>query len=371
MQPTMPILAFANPAAQLAAHRGAIDAAIAAVFDGAVYIQGKAHDAFERAFAAYIGTQDAIGCGNGTDALVLALRAGGIGAGDKVIAPAHTAQATISAIRLTGATPVFVDVDPATALMTPALVEAALTPEVKAVVLVHLYGNPADAVTVRQLCDARGVFLVEDCAQATGATLMGRRAGSIGHAGTFSFFPTKNLGAVGDGGMVTTQDPALAARLRALRTYGWDQQRLCQIDGMNSRLDELQAAILGVKLPFLDTDNARRRAIAARYDAGLGGLAVDLPHVGAGGEHVFHLYVIGLDRRDEMLAHLKSHGIVAGIHYAVPSHLHPAFRPFASGALPVTERLAGRILSLPIYPELSDADADRVIDAVRGFFDAR
>lgn len=367
----MQTLAFANPAAQLAAHRAAIDAAIDAVFDGAIYIQGKAHDAFEHAFAAYIGTKDAVGCGNGTDALVLALRAGGIGAGHQVIAPAHTAAATISAIRLTGGTPVFVDVDPATTLTTPALIEAALTPEVKAVVLVHLYGNPADAHAVRQLCDERGIFLVEDCAQATGATLSGQRVGSIGHVGTFSFFPTKNLGAIGDGGMVTTRDPAIAAKLRALRTYGWDKDRLCQIDGMNSRLDEVQAAILSVKLPFLDKDNARRRAIAARYNDGLGGLAVDLPQASTGGEHVFHLYVIALDKRDEMLTHLKTRDILAGIHYPVPNHLHPVFKPYATRGLPATERLARRILSLPIYPGLSDADVDRVIAAVRGFFDGR
>jgi dTDP-4-amino-4,6-dideoxygalactose transaminase len=364
-------LAFANPAAQLRVHRAAIDAAMDAVFESGHYIQGKAHDAFEQAFAAYIGATDAVGCGNGTDALVLALRAGGVGHGHKVVAPAHTAAATISAIRLTGATPIFVDVDPVTALMTPEIVEAALTPEVKAVVLVHLYGNPADVHAVRKLCDTRGIFLVEDCAQATGATCRDQRVGSIGHVGTFSFFPTKNLGAIGDGGMVTTQDSAIAGKLRALRTYGWDKDRLCQVDGMNSRLDELQAAILGVKLPFLDRDNARRRVIAGRYNSGLRDLAIDLPQANANGEHVYHLYVIALDARDEMQAYLKVHGIIAGIHYQVPNHLHPVFKQYAASGLPVTERLARRILSLPIYPELSDAEADRVVDAVRGFFDER
>ena len=364
-------LAFANPAAQLSAHRAAIDAAIAAVFESGHYIQGRAHDAFEQAFAAYIGVKDAVGCGNGTDALVLALRAGGVGHGDKVVAPAHTASATISAIRLTGATPVFVDVDQATALMTPSIVEGALTSEVKAVVLVHLYGNPADAHAMRKLCDMRGIFLVEDCAQATGAVCREQRVGAIGHVGTFSFFPTKNLGAIGDGGMVTTQDPAIAGKLRALRTYGWDKDRLCQVDGMNSRLDELQAAILGVKLPFLDRDNARRRAIADRYNSGLRDLALDLPQATANGAHVYHLYVIALDARDEMQAHLKNHGIIAGIHYQVPNHLHPVFKSYAAAGLPVTERLSRRILSLPIYPELSDAEADRVVDVVRDFFNGR
>lgn len=361
-------LGFANPAAQLAAHRVAIDAAIRDVLDSGSYIHGKAHEAFEKSFADYIGVKHAAGVGSGTDALVVALLACGIGRGDKVVAPAHTAAATISAIRMAGAVPVFVDVDASTYLATLEVMESALAPDVKAIVMVHLYGNPSDAPAVRKLCDARGAILIEDCAQATGASWNGKRVGSFGHAGCFSFFPTKNLGAIGDGGAVVTQDTAIADKVRALRTYGWDKDRLCLIDGMNSRLDEMQAAILGVKLPFLDADNARRRAIVVRYNAGLSGLPMELPRESAGGEHVYHLYVVALEARDALRDYLKGCGIAAGIHYPVPNHLHPVFKQYVRGSLPNTERIAHRILSLPIYPELSDADADSVIEAIRGFF---
>ena len=364
----MKMLGSANPAAQFRSHRADIEAAINRVLNGDVYIQGPAHDAFEKNFAAYLGTGHAVGVGNGTDALVLALLATGVGNGNRVVVPSHTAPATISAVRRVGAIPVFVDVDPRTYTIPLAAAEAAM-PGAKAIILVHLYGYPADGVAFRELAEAQGAVLIEDCAQAAGADLNGRRLGTIGHIGCFSFFPTKNLGAIGDGGAVVTNDDGLAARLRQLRTYGWNDERLCQIDGMNSRLDEIQAAILNVKLPFLDRDNQRRRQIALRYCAGLRDLPLQLPVENPAGHHVYHLFVIALDERDALRSHLRIAGVAAGIHYTPPNHHHLAFSRFAASPLTETELLAGRILSLPIYPELTDGDVDLVIAAIAAFFD--
>lgn len=360
-------LGFANPAAQYQSHRAAIDEAIRTVLAGDIYIQGPAHEAFERDFARFLGARHVVGVANGTDALALALLASGVEPGDKVVVPSHTAAATITAVLMADARPVFVDVDPGSYVMQKDAVEAAIG-EAKAVILVHLYGCPADAEALAALARSSGTVLIEDCAQATGARINGRRAGTIGNAGCFSFFPTKNLGAIGDGGAVVTDDDALAERLRALRTYGWDEERLCRSVGWNSRLDEIQAAVLNAKLGALDADNNRRRTIAARYREGLDGLPLALPEESRHGDHVYHLFVVALDERDALRAHLSSNGIIAGIHYPVPNHLHPAFVPYSPGSLPETERLAARILSLPMYPELTDDDVNRVVAAVRSFF---
>jgi dTDP-4-amino-4,6-dideoxygalactose transaminase len=360
-------LGFANPAAQFQAHREAIDAAIAQVLEGGVYVEGPAHAAFEKQFASYLGARHVVGVGNGTDALVLALLASGITSGNRVIVPSHTAPATISAVRRIGAVPVFVDVDPSSFVLSVAAVEAALA-DAKAIVLVHLYGYPADASAMRALADGRGIVLIEDCAQAAGADLNGKRLGTMGHTGCFSFFPTKNLGAIGDGGAVATNDDGIAARLRMLRTYGWDEQRVCMMDGMNSRLDELQAAILSAKLPFLDRDNERRRAIAARYREGLRHLPLQMQAENVAGHHAYHLFVIVTKGRDALRSHLQKDGVEAGIHYSPPNHRHPAFEAFSSRPLPETESLADRVLSLPIYPELADEEVDRVLASVRRHF---
>jgi len=361
-------LYFANPGAQTASHRREIAAAIEQVLDSGVYIQGKFCAAFEQAFSDYLGGVQAIGVANGTDALVLALTAGGISAGDHVLAPSHTAPPTISAIRQIGAIPVFVDIDPQTYVVTADLVAAALTPQTKAIIAVHLYGYPADVEALRALADARGLLLIEDCAQAAGAKFGDRRVGTIGHLGCFSFFPTKNLGGIGDGGAVVTSDPDLAEQLRRMRNYGWNAQRICIEDGFNSRLDEMQAAILNVKLATLDADNDRRRALAAAYRAGLAGLPVTLPADGFGRRHVYHLFVIACDMRDALKVHLATEGIFAGIHYELPTHRHPAFQPFHVQNLPETERAVGRILTLPIYPELSLDDVTRVCASIHRFF---
>lgn len=364
-------LFFANPSAQTAHHRDAIDAAIAGALDGSMYIQGPAHDGFERALAAYVGVAHTVGVGNGTDAILLALKAFDIGPGDEVVVPSHTATASISAIRQAGAEPVFADVDEQTYVTSVSHVAAAVGPRTRAVLGVHLYGCMLDADAMRAFCDERALIFVEDCAQATGASWRGRRAGSFGHAATFSFFPTKNLAAIGDGGAVATNDAAVAERVRRLRTYGWSPDRIALEDGYNSRLDELQAAILAVKLPHLDAENARRAEIAARYSGHLADVPVQRPVCPDEVIHVYHLYVVALDARDALQHHLMSHGIVAGIHYPVPNHEHGAFASARRAPLRNTERLVRRILTLPMYPELPDDAVDRVCSAIRQFFQRR
>jgi dTDP-4-amino-4,6-dideoxygalactose transaminase len=361
---TLPLY-FANPKAQFDGQRADIEAAVQRVFEGGTYIQGPAHEAFERAFADYVGVPHAIGVANGTDALVIAMLALGIRHDDRVLVPSHTASPTVSAIRQVGAVPKFLDVDERSYVITVETVKAALSENVKAVIPVHLYGRPADVVGLRAMADEVGIVVIEDCAQAAGARIGTRQVGSIGHAGCFSFFPTKNLGAIGDGGMITVSEAEAASRLRRLRTFGWSKDRVCVEDGFNSRLDELQAAILGVKLPELDRSNERRRDIARRYHAGLRDLPLDLPENPEELYHVYHLFVIAVDDRAELMARLNAEGIVAGIHYPIPNHLHPAHRPFVHGALDRTERLAKRVLSLPMYPELTPADVDRVITVIR------
>jgi dTDP-4-amino-4,6-dideoxygalactose transaminase len=365
---TVPLY-FANPKAQFEAQRAKIEAAIQQVLQGGTYIQGPFHDAFENAFAEYVGVPHAIGVANGTDALAIAMLALGVGRGDRVLVPSHTASPTVSAIKQVGAVPVFLDVDERSYVVTVDIVEAALSRDVKAVIPVHLYGRPADVLSLRRVADKAGVVVIEDCAQAAGARIGGQRVGSIGHAGCFSFFPTKNLGAIGDGGMITVSDGEIAARIRRLRNFGWSTDRVCLEDGFNSRLDELQAAILAVKLPALDHNNERRGDIARRYHNGLQGLPVDLPENPTDLHHVYHLFVIGVDNRDQLMTRLTSEGISAGIHYPVPNHLHPANVSFSRLSLGTTERLAKRVLSLPIYPELSSSAVDRVIAAIRMYYE--
>lgn len=362
-----PILC-ANPLEQYRAHRGEIDAAVQRVLAGGRYVLGPETEAFEREFAAYLGLGHAIGVANGTDALHVALRALELGPGDEVITVAHTAVATVSAVDLAGAVPVLVDIDPATFTLDPAAVERAITPRTRAIIAVHIYGHPADMDSLLAICRPRGIRVVEDCAQCHGALLGGRMTGTIGDIAAYSFYPTKNLGAIGDGGAVATQDAELARRCRLIREYGWARRYVSEVAGFNSRLDELQAAILRIKLRSLEADNDRRRAIAAHYRERLDGLpGLTLPTERKDVRHVYHLYATLMDRRDEVMESLKGHGILAGIHYPVPIHLQPAYsgRVSASGNLPVTERVATQELSLPMYPELGLPNADRVCDAVR------
>ncbi len=356
------MLPQAAPMRRIARYRAEVDAAMARVLDGGTAIGGEAVAAFETAFAAFCGVSHAIGCGNGTDALVLALRAAGIGPGDEVITVALTAHGTAQAIRLVGATPVFVEIDAATCTMDPAAAAAAVTTRTAAIVPVHLYGRMADIPALTALAARNGLFLLEDCAQAHGARVAGRQAGSWGHAAAFSFYPTKNLGGVGDGGAVVTSDAGLAARLRAQTSYGWtDAQRISTVVAGNSRLDSLQAAILLALLPYLKEGNAERQAIAAALHAGIGA-AVSLPPWDDGA--VWHQFVIAHPARDRLAESLARRGIGTAIHYTPPLHLQPAFRRDGQTPLPVTERLSAEVLSLPIQPEVAGPATRAIIDAV-------
>ncbi|HEX3774312.1 MAG TPA: DegT/DnrJ/EryC1/StrS family aminotransferase [Polyangiaceae bacterium] len=360
----------ASPRAQYLAHQSAIDAAIRDVLEKGIYIKGEQCAAFEREFATYLGVLYGIGVANGTDALRIAISACAVGAGDEIVTVSHTAVATVSAIEQAGAVPVLVDIHPREFVMDVSQVEAALTPRTKAVVAVHLYGQPVDLAPLKQLCEKKGLWLIEDCAQAHGAEYQGQKVGSIGHIAAFSFYPTKNLGAIGDGGFVATKDAALAERCQLLREYGWAERYISKIPGGNSRLDELQAAILRAKLPHLEADTESRRRIAQQYRDALSDLPLALPKERAESRHVYHLFVLRSSERETLVARLKAHDIQAAIHYPAPVHLQPAYRGRIRtlGTLSATEAAAGEILSLPMYPELSASDFDRVVGALRSAY---
>ena len=358
-----------NPHAQYVAHKREIDEAVVRVLDRGRYVLGPEVSAFEAEFADYIGTSHAIGVGSGTEALHVALAACGIGPGDEVITVSHTAVATVAAIELAGAEAVLADIEPAYFTLDPAVLASLVTPKTKAIVPVHLYGQSADMTGIIETARRLGLRIIEDCAQATGARYKGRRVGSFGDMACFSFYPTKNLGALGDGGMVVTGNGELARQARLLREYGWAERCVSHFRGWNSRLDELQAAVLRIKLRHLDDDNARRAAIAEHYDRELANSAVRTPQRRPGADHVYHLYVAQSDERDGLMEHLHRREIGALIHYPVPVHLQPAYLGRLRGCnrLPVTEQAAKEILSLPIYPELEPGDADRVIRAVQSY----
>ena len=352
------------------AHKREIDQAVARVLESGWYILGEEVEAFEREFAAWLGVAHAVGVANGTDAIELALRAAGIREGDKVATVSHTAVATVAAIRRCGALPVFVDIDPDYYTMAPSSLEATLdlVPDIKAVVIVHLYGQMADMPAILDLACKRDLAVIEDCAQAHGAALDGRKAGTWGDFGCFSFYPTKNLGALGDGGAVVTNDDSAAEKLFALRQYGWDQVRSSQLDGVNSRLDELQAAVLRERLKYLGTNNTARRRIAAAYRSSLQECSgIDLPSEREGYEHVYHQFVIRCKNRKAVAEALAQSRIGCAIHYPQPVHRQPAYADtrFTPVSLKCTEEVVTGILSLPMYPELSLPDVDRVVAAIR------
>jgi len=344
-------------------------AAIRRVLDSGTYILGAEVAAFESEFAAYLGCEFAVGCGSGTDALVLALRTLGVGAGDEVIVPSHTATATIAAVAISGAKPVYVDIDPRYYTLDSKKIQALCNAKTKAIIAVHLYGQAADIEGALAVARSHGLRLIEDCAQATGATWRGCKLGTIGDVGCFSFFPTKNMGGYGDAGAIVCRDANLAARLRRLRQYGWDENRISTEPGINSRLDEMQAAILRVKLSYLDADNDSRRVQADRYTRELAGLPLILPTTRANAEHTYHLYVVRTSCRDELNYFLKQNDVLCGIHYAVPVHKMPAFS--SSVALPETEDAVMEILSLPLFPGLTEGEQNQVISLIRHFFAGR
>lgn len=349
--------------------RPEIDAAVAAALEGGWYILGNEVKAFEAEFAAWLGVSDVVGVASGTDAVLLALRACGIGPGDEVITVSHTAVASVAAVELSGASPRLVDIDPATYTLDPAGLAEAITSRTKAVVPVHLYGCPADMDAILAVAREHGLLVVEDCAQAHGARYRGRLAGTMGDAAAFSFYPTKNLGAVGDGGAVATNRPDVAARLRLLRQYGWRERYISDIPGYNSRLDELQAAVLRVRLRHLDEENDARRRLAAVYDDALAGLPLERPHARPDDRHVYHLYVVRSERRDALRAYLAARGIGTAIHYPVPVHRQPAYLRLSAGlgGLPGTEAAARSVLSLPMFPDLSPESAATVAKVIARF----
>jgi dTDP-4-amino-4,6-dideoxygalactose transaminase len=370
----------ANPRANYLAHKDQIDAAIARILDSGVYILGQEVANFEREFAAYIGVGYAIGVGSGTEALNIALRACGIGRGHLVITAAHTAVATVAAIELCGATPLLVDIDPITFTIDPNRVEdtlrefanskqSAINGRPKAIVPVHLYGHPADIESIVSIAHRYELRVIEDCAQSHGAMYLGRKSGAWGDMAAFSFYPTKNLGALGDGGMIVTSDSELEERARLLREYGWRDRHVSEFPGLNSRLDALQAAILQVKLQFLDQENGKRRILAGIYDNALRGSSVKLPKCCPKVLHVYHQYVVRCPQRDSLRAFLRERAIGTSIHYPVAVHQQFAYRGRVSStrSLDHSEAAASQVLSLPMYPELPAEHAEAVTEAISSY----
>lgn len=364
----MKALPLADPRATLRPARDELIRAFEAVLDGGQYILGEHVAAFERDWSTFCGVDHAVGLSSGTDALALALRAVGVSAGDEVLVPAMTAVATWMAVSQIGAIPIGVDIEPRLNGMDPDSAHAALGPRTRALVVVHLYGQPAELDSLLEVSKVAGLPLIEDAAQAHGARFGGKTVGSIGVMGTFSFYPTKNLGAIGDAGAVTTCAPELADSVRALREYGWHTRADATHKGINARLDELQAALLRVMLTRLRDATERRREIAAAYLAGLAGAAeLELPESRIGSEPVWHLFVVRHPRRDALAAALGRAGITTAVHYTPPPALNSAFRAdgWREGSLPVAERHAETALSLPMYPALTNEEVNRVIETVQ------
>lgn len=352
--------------AQYRAIKAEIDAAVGSVLESGVFIMGPNVEAFENEIAGYLGARHAVSLNSGTDALHLALRALDIGRGDEVITTPFTFVATTEAIGIVGASPVFVDIDPASFNIDAGLVEAAITPRTRAILPIHLYGAPADLNEIKSIAKRHRLAVIEDCAQAIGAEFGGSKVGTIGDIGCFSFFPTKNLGAYGDGGLVATNDAALADRIRALRAHGGRKKYHHEELGINSRLDELQAAVLRVKLPHLDSWIQARRRIAAHYSSALQGhQQITPPGERAAQSHVYHQYTVRVGARDQVRQRLTDDGVQTMVYYPVPLHMQAVHRErFAGKRFPHSEQAAREVLSLPMYPELADSTLDQVIAAL-------
>jgi len=352
--------------------REEIDAAVSRVLSRGRFILGQEVAAFERELAGALGVARAVACASGTDAIALALLAAGATPEDEVLLPANACVPVLAAVRLAGAKPRLTDVDRDTLTLGRAQAEGALTPRVRFLLPVHLYGGVADLDGLARLSGERGLTLLEDCAQSLGAALAGRRTGSIGKLAAFSFYPTKNLGAYGDGGAVATDDPALARKVELSRQYGWSRRDFSETEGRNSRMDELQAAILRAKLPSLEQDNARRREIGQYYDDAFRALPLALLRARPDSLPARHLYPVRTPRRDALCRHLEGRGIETAIHYPVPLHLQPAyaFLGHRKGDFPVSEEACETVLSLPLYPTLTGEQVESVARAVREFFEA-
>lgn len=365
----MLVVPFVDLKAQYFSIKSEIDAAVLGVLASGHFVLGPEVAAFEEEFAAYCGTRFAVGVNTGTSALHLALLAADIGPGDEVVTTPFTFTASVAAIRYTGATPVFVDIDPESFTLDPARLEAVITPRTKALLPIHLYGQPAAMDPIITLAQRHGLAVIEDAAQAHGALYRGRRVGGLGQMGCFSFYPGKNLGAYGEGGAITTDDPALARRLRMLRDWGSERKYHHELLGYNYRLEAMQGAILRVKLRYLEAWTAARRAHAARYNALLADANVSLPQANPEVRHVYHIYAVRAADRDGLQAWLHSNEIQTGVHYPVPVHLQPAHASlgYGPGSFPASEQAAATVLSLPLFPELTPAQIETVAAALTAY----
>ena len=365
------MIPFSDPSASYQAHKTEIDEAIQRVLDSGWFVLGKEVENFEKEFAAFHGENfHAVGVANGTDAIALCLRGRGLKNGDEVITPSHTAVATVAGIEQAGCMPVFADIDPNTRCIDPESIEKRISSKTGAIMPVHIYGQPAEMLRILEIAKAYNLALVEDCSQAHGAEIDGQIVGTFADISAYSCYPTKNLGGTGDGGMILCRSKELAEKIKSLRQYGWNEARESIIPGFNSRLDELQAAILRVKLLHLVDDNAKRRSIALRYNAAFKDLPVTLPALAETQLHAMHLYVIECDRRNELMAFLRSHQIGASLHYALAVHQHAAYAHRIRGweNLPVTDQFYKRNLTLPMFPELSNDKVEHIISTVQNWF---
>jgi dTDP-4-amino-4,6-dideoxygalactose transaminase len=365
------MIPFSDPSASYRAHKSEIDLAIKRVIDSGWYVLGTEVDAFEKEFASFHGKDfHAVGVANGTDAIALCLRGLGLGIGDEIITPSHTAVATVAGIEQAGCTPVFADIDPTSRCISPKSIKERVGTNTRAIMPVHIYGQPAEMHSILEIAKAQNLAVMEDCSQAHGAEIDGQKVGTFADISAYSCYPTKNLGGTGDGGVILCRSKEFAEKIKSLRQYGWNKARESIIPGFNSRLDELQAAILRVKLKYLADDNDKRRAIALRYNQAFKDLPITLPTLSENELHAMHLYVIEYDRRNELMEHLRSHQIGASLHYPLAVHQHPAYADRISGgdALPVTEQFYQRNLTLPMFPELPNDAVEHIISTIQNWF---
>ena len=365
------MIPFSDPSASYQAHKNEIDEAVQRVLDSGWFVLGKEVDAFEKEFAAFHGEDfHAVGVANGTDAIALSLRSLGLGKDDEVITSSHTAVATVAGIEQADCCPVFADIDPTSRCIDPVSIEKRINSNTKAIMPVHIYGQPCDMEAIVKIAEAYGLEVIEDCSQAHGAEINEKKVGTLGTLAAFSCYPTKNLGGTGDGGVILCRSKEFAEKIKSLRQYGWNEERESITPGFNSRLDELQAAILRIKLQHLADDNAKRRAIALRYNSAFKDLPVTLPAFAETELHAMHLYVIECDRRNELIEYLRSHHIGASLHYPLAVHQHGAYAHRIPGGynLPATDQFYQRNLTLPMYPELSNDATEHIIFTVQNWF---
>jgi dTDP-4-amino-4,6-dideoxygalactose transaminase len=365
------MIPFSNPSASYQSHKSEIVSAIVHVLDSGWYVLGKEVEAFEKEFADFHGKSlHSVGVANGTDAIALCLKSLGLGQGDEIVTTSHTAVATIAGIEQAGCSTVFADINPRTRCIDPRSIEQRIGPKTRAIMPVHIYGQPCDMNAIQVIAQSKELRVIEDCSQAHGAEINGNKVGTFGTLAAYSCYPTKNLGGTGDGGVILCKSQEMAEQIKSLRQYGWNNQRESIISGFNSRLDEMQAAILRVKLKHLSEDNRKRRAIADQYDDAFKDLPVILPHRSKDELHAMHLYVIECDNRDTLLKHLRNRGIGASLHYALPVHKHTAYSERIRGGdeLPHTEAFYKKNLTLPIFPELTQESIDTITSGVQDWF---